>query len=203
MKISETSCNVCGAVCRKNITDATNEGWKFHPRPGRGDIVFVVCPAHSNQKALEMSREPAMEIKVFCHACGAFCHVTRAAEQFPGWKIYWAGQTVTFAVCPEHNDEETCVGRKFDSEKTRLDLLPFRALEKVGEVLTYGAKKYEPDNWRHVEGWRWRYLGAVLRHIFAWQRGERLDPESGLPHLAHAACCVLFLLELDGEPSDG
>jgi hypothetical protein len=85
-------------------------------------------------------------------------------------------------------------GVKFDGDKVRLDLLPFTALESVGVVLTYGAKKYAPDNWRKVPGWRWRYMGAALRHLFASRRSFD-DPETGLPHLAHAACCVLFLLE--------
>jgi len=34
-----------------------------------------------------------------------------------------------------------------------------------------------------------------LRHLTAWWAGEDLDPESGLHHLAHAACCLMFLLE--------
>lgn len=90
-------------------------------------------------------------------------------------------------------------GLKLDGGKARLDLLPPRAVEVVGQVLAHGAAKYAPDNWRHVDGWRWRYTAAALRHLVAFMRGERLDPESGLPHLGHAACCVLFLLELD-EP---
>lgn len=88
-------------------------------------------------------------------------------------------------------------GIKLDGEKTRLDLLPVNALESVGKVLTRGAKKYAPNNWRKVPGWRWRYIGAAIRHIFAYLRGENFDLEWGLPHLAHAACCVLFVLELD------
>ena len=88
-------------------------------------------------------------------------------------------------------------GVKYDKDKVRLDLLPMNALEVVGEVLTYGAAKYAPENWRLVRGWRWRYLGAALRHLFAYKRQGPIDPESGLPHLAHAACCILFMLELD------
>lgn len=94
---------------------------------------------------------------------------------------------------PMSSDE----GRKNDDDKLRLDLLPFAAVNHVALVLTYGAEKYAPYNWRKVEGWRWRYFAAALRHLTAWWLGEKNDPESGLPHLAHAACCVLFLLELD------
>jgi hypothetical protein len=87
-------------------------------------------------------------------------------------------------------------GRKDDNDKPRWDLLPPVALASVVDVLSYGAKKYAPENWRMVAGWRWRYFRAALGHLYAWWRGESIDPESRLPHLAHAACCVLFLLEL-------
>ncbi len=84
-------------------------------------------------------------------------------------------------------------GRKDDGAKNRLDLLPFAALEEVGKVLTHGAGKYAPDNWRKGMAWR-RLIGAALRHVFAFAKGENLDPETGLSHLAHAICCLGFLL---------
>lgn len=42
-----------------------------------------------------------------------------------------------------------------------------------------------------------RMLGACLRHLFSWAKREEADPESGLSHLAHAACCVLFLIDYE------
>ena len=87
---------------------------------------------------------------------------------------------------------------KFDSDKPSLDLLPFSALIEVGKVLSYGAVKYSRDNWRNGNGLAWsRLLAAALRHLFAWGSGENRDKETGLSHLAHAACCVLFLLTYD------
>ena len=88
------------------------------------------------------------------------------------------------------------VGHKHDSNKPRPELLPSAAITIVSQVLAYGAVKYAPHNWRNNLAWS-RLLGAALRHLFAWQGGERDDPESGLPHLAHAVCCVLFLLDLE------
>jgi hypothetical protein len=88
-------------------------------------------------------------------------------------------------------------GVKHDAEKPRWDLLPLGAVSAVVDVLTYGARKYAPDNWRLVPDTRARYFAAAMRHVVAWKRGERLDAESGLPHLAHAACCLLFILEVD------
>lgn len=91
-------------------------------------------------------------------------------------------------------------GVKWDGGKVRMDLLPHAALLQMAEVLTVGLKKYPAENWRSVAGWRWRYYAAALRHLFAWWCGQRLDPDTGLPHLAHALCCVAFLAELDVEP---
>lgn len=86
-------------------------------------------------------------------------------------------------------------GVKHDGGKPRLDLLPFDALEEVGKVLDYGAKKYAPHNWAKGMAWG-RMLAACLRHLAAWARGVEVDPESGLHHLSHAACCALMLLAL-------
>lgn len=85
-------------------------------------------------------------------------------------------------------------GRKDDTAKPRWDLLPMDAVAPIVDVLTYGAKKYAPDNWRRVPDSRARYYAAALRHLTAWWLGEEIDPESGLRHLAHVGCCVLFLL---------
>lgn len=83
--------------------------------------------------------------------------------------------------------------QKFDAEKVRLELFHFGALEEIGKVLTFGAVKYGADNWRLGMSWR-RLIGAALRHIFAFARGQDRDPETGLSHLAHAGCCIVFLL---------
>lgn len=88
-------------------------------------------------------------------------------------------------------------GKKYDGGKPRYDLVPPMALEEMVKVLTFGAEKYAPDNWRLVDGWQWRYFAAAQRHLWAWQRGEKVDPETGLSHLAHASCCLYFMLELD------
>lgn len=91
------------------------------------------------------------------------------------------------------DDIDNIVGIKFDQKKQRWDLLPFGPLKEIVQVLTYGAHKYEPDNWQQVPDARSRYFSALMRHITAWN-GEARDPESGFTHLAHAACCVLFLM---------
>lgn len=87
-------------------------------------------------------------------------------------------------------------GTKQDDGKPLWNLLPWKAVGLVVDVLTYGAKKYSPDNWRDVPEGKERYLSAALRHLSAYAQGEDIDAESGLPHLAHAATCILFMLEL-------
>lgn len=89
------------------------------------------------------------------------------------------------------------VGRKDDQSKLRYDLLPEKAERFVVEVLTHGARKYGDDNWRYVPDARKRYLAAAMRHLAAYRAAQDADPDSGLPHLAHAVCSLMFLLELD------
>lgn len=88
-------------------------------------------------------------------------------------------------------------GRKADAGKRRFDLIPFEALDVLADVLTFGAGKYAPNNWQLVPDGRARYYAALMRHLQAWRGGEAVDPESGLPHLGHALCCMVFLVWLE------
>jgi hypothetical protein len=83
-------------------------------------------------------------------------------------------------------------GLKFDAGKPPLALLDRTALEEVAQVLAFGAKKYAAHNWRGGISYS-RLADAALRHLLAFMDGEDFDPESGLPHLAHASCCLMFL----------
>ncbi len=85
-------------------------------------------------------------------------------------------------------------GLKYDNEKPRLGLTPMLALTEVAKVLTYGAKKYAPDNWRKVANLQERYYDAALRHLTEYKY-NKIDPESNLPHLAHCICSLMFMLE--------
>lgn len=85
-------------------------------------------------------------------------------------------------------------GVKDNRGKSRVDLLPMSTLVAIGEVLEYGARKYKPNNWRLGLNWS-DTMASLLRHLFAFHEGQDLDPETGLPHLAHAGCQLLFLLE--------
>jgi hypothetical protein len=85
-------------------------------------------------------------------------------------------------------------GAKADSNKLDLTLVPGELEEAVAEILMFGAQKYSRNGWKHVPDASRRYFAALERHIKAFKRGEDLDPESGLHHLAHATCNLAFLL---------
>jgi hypothetical protein len=85
---------------------------------------------------------------------------------------------------------------KFDQDKLPLHLLSTEAMNQTAAVLAFGAQKYAEHNWRAGFAWS-RPLSAAMRHITAFNAGEDRDPESGLSHLAHAACCIMFLLEFE------
>lgn len=84
---------------------------------------------------------------------------------------------------------------RYDTGKTNWSLMPFEAIEEINKVLEFGAGKYAEWNFSENGGMKWsRIINSCLRHIFSWMRGEDNDKESGLPHLAHAGCNILFLL---------
>ena len=101
--------------------------------------------------------------------------------------------TITVDPIPDPKTATSAV--KFDSGKSDWSLMPFEAVEEINKVLEFGAKKYAAHNWTQGDGFRYtRVLNSLFRHLFAWSRGEDLDPESGLSHLAHAGCNIIFLI---------
>jgi len=85
-------------------------------------------------------------------------------------------------------------GVKHDVGKAPLSLVPYRALHAEAMVMAFGAQKYAPHNWRKGIAWS-RVIDAGMRHLHAFADGEDLDAETGLNHLAHARCCLAFLIE--------
>lgn len=86
---------------------------------------------------------------------------------------------------------------KSDKDKTRMDLLPPKALEGIAKIFTFGAKKYNDYNYKNGKGLDWsRPYAAMIRHLNAWNDGEDNDPETGQSHLYHAGCCIMMLIDL-------
>lgn len=87
-------------------------------------------------------------------------------------------------------------GVKADDGKLPWHLMPGDALEEIVKVLDFGQRKYAARNWEKGMAWH-RPYSALMRHMWAWWRGEDKDQETGLSHLAHAGCCILFLLSFE------
>lgn len=81
---------------------------------------------------------------------------------------------------------------KKDAGKPMISLIPYEFLQGVAEVLGFGVKKYGPYCWTAGMDWS-RLMDAAYRHLGAFEKGEDVDDESGLSHLLHLACCVMFL----------
>lgn len=88
-------------------------------------------------------------------------------------------------------------GRKFDGEKLRYDLIPPECEELLAAVLTYGAIKYDANNWQNLKDYEDRYYAALRRHENLRRMGETYDHESGLPHSAHMFTNAMFILWQD------
>lgn len=85
---------------------------------------------------------------------------------------------------------------KADGGKLMMSLIEPQFIKGTAKVLTLGAEKYEVDNWKKCED-RKRYEDALLRHIYDYLQGNKRDNESGVSHLYHAACNLMFLDFLD------
>lgn len=106
------------------------------------------------------------------------------------------------------NSDDRGSGARYNCGKVDLSLIPLSTLRDEARVWMYGEKKYARFNW--MKGMPWSVpFACALRHLEAWQRGEELDAESGLPHLAHAMCNLRMLtlyaetyLEGDDRPKE-
>ena len=90
----------------------------------------------------------------------------------------------------------TNAARKNDTEKLRYDLIPPTPLEELAKVYTIGATKYAPRNWEKGLSWG-RVFSAMMRHAWAYWRGEKRDKEDDQHHLASVAWCAFALMEFE------
>ena len=87
--------------------------------------------------------------------------------------------------------------KKADAGKDRWELLPINQIQKVVKVLTDGAKRYGDNGWRSVDNPQERFYAAMMRHLYAWRTGDKIDKESGFNHMIHVICNAIFLAEFD------
>lgn len=83
-------------------------------------------------------------------------------------------------------------GRHFDQGKVRMDLVDPNFVEGLAKVLTFGATKYGDNNWKGGIDFT-RILGSIDRHLNEIKKRNDIDKESGLPHIHHIACNLMFL----------
>jgi Domain of unknown function (DUF5664) len=86
-------------------------------------------------------------------------------------------------------------GLKYDDDKPPMSLLDAEYLEGIANVLGFGAKKYAAHNWRKGINTS-RLISSLYRHLGAINKGEDVDPESGLPHVYHLGCNTMFLASM-------
>jgi len=88
--------------------------------------------------------------------------------------------------------------RRDNNGKPRLSLIPWLATQSVADILHWACTEkecpYPRDNWRKggpvTDG-----VDSAMRHLVQFSLGIDNDTDSNLPHLAHAACQILMLLE--------
>ena len=106
------------------------------------------------------------------------------------------GKTETSSRCESVNTGE---GMKNDflDDKPRWDLLPLQEIEDIVKVYTAGAKKYAPNNWQKLDNGYQRYKAALFRHLLAYEKGERIDPDTKCMHLAQVVWNAVAILWFD------
>lgn len=82
-------------------------------------------------------------------------------------------------------------------DKLRWDLLPMEEIEDIVKVYHAGAKKYGPNTWQDLDDGFERYRAATFRHMMAYLKGERMDKEMNVHHLAAVAWNVITMLWYD------
>lgn len=85
---------------------------------------------------------------------------------------------------------------RYDGGKPRYDLIPCEPMDELAKVYEFGARKYAARNWEKGMSWG-RCFGSLMRHAWAFWRGETHDPETGLHHMAHVAWNAFALLCYD------
>lgn len=96
-------------------------------------------------------------------------------------------------------DKKIGIKNDYIDGKLRWDLLPVDELEKIVEVFTKGANKYQPNSWQYIQDPLNRYYAALMRHLVAWRKGEKIDSDTGCEHLAQVAVNAIFLLHLSNN----
>lgn len=67
--------------------------------------------------------------------------------------------------------------------KPMMHLIETRFKEELAMLLTLGGFKYDFNNWKLAKKTEViKYRDALERHMLAWDSGELIDTDTGLPH---------------------
>lgn len=105
-------------------------------------------------------------------------------------------EALTFGPVGDVNSNERGSGARYNQGKAKFNLIPLNLLDDTARVWEYGAKKYAAWNWAKGADWNVPF-DSLMRHLAAWQNGEDIDPESGLPHTAHIICNAMMLVHYE------
>lgn len=109
--------------------------------------------------------------------------VKACEEKWEGW--------ISYSPIPDQS-------AKADAGKPHLTKVPRQIIWDIAKVRDYGFTKYgeQADHWDDVEVQRYR--DAAFRHFLRYLDNPKgTDEESGLTHLAHLACNIAFLCEME------
>ncbi len=185
----------CGRTVRGDTRDKAIEKW--------GIIEATVAPPKPTRASEEAIASAARVKRVFGpgEGTGPLAPNTFARVEVPRAQTANAGDAVKEALRRNCLGPDRPNGMKDDGGKDRFELLPWGALRMVARVMTRavsGPNAYDEHSWSKVPNARERYSGALQRHyVKRFHDGEKIDPQYGLPHMAHLACCALFLLAFD------
>lgn len=141
-----------------------------------------------NRKKCAFCGQENLNWRTYCSKCRAWM-VGPGSFKEPGMFTFTEKETTTTA--PQG-------GIKYDNSKPMMELIAPEFLEGTADILTYGASKYSQRNWEL--GIRYgRVFGALMRHLWAWWRGNKVDNDTGKSHLWHASCCLMFLIAYEAR----
>lgn len=165
-------------LCTCNAVVLLGDDWQESP----GALLEARTAKSLKIEALDLDLNPV-------HVPSLEEELAAAREACKAWRlkaIEAEGTVLTLTTDPKSG------GYKLDEGKTRYDLVYQPFIDTIAEVMTDGAKKYPAHNWARGMDWS-KPFNALHRHVSAWKNGELIDPESKRSHLAHAACCLMFL----------
>lgn len=119
------------------------------------------------------------------------------AEVCCNGETFIVGTDIMGIILTKDPIENKSVKNDIIDDKLRWDLLPMEEIEDIVKVYHAGAKKYGPNTWQNLDNGFERYRAAAARHIMAYLKGERMDKETNVHHLAAAAWNVITMLWYD------